>query len=153
MPKLLELIKELELQIENLDKVNHTVSMGSVGWHIEHSLLVITQIIEGIKLSDPSKYKWEFNFKRLVILGFNKIPRGKAKAPASVQPNELLTQALLLESVNKAKNSLKELDACESNKYFTHPFFAHLNVAPTKRFFVVHTTHHLRIIKDILKAH
>ena len=152
MPKLLSLIDQLAQQIQNLDQVNHTVSKGSVGWHIEHSLLVITQIVEGVKLSDPSKYKWEFNFKRLVVLALNQIPRGKATAPPSVFPIENLTQAHLMESINKAKNSLSVLDSCDPKQYFTHPFFAHLNVAPTKRFFVVHTTHHLRIIKDILKA-
>ncbi len=152
MPKLLRLINQLEQQIKNLDQVNHTVSQGSVGWHIEHSLLVITQIVEGVRHSDPAKYNWEFNFKRLVVLGLNKIPRGKAKAPPSVLPIENLNQAHLLDSIKKAKNSLIELDACAPNQYFTHPFFAHLNVAPTKRFFIVHTTHHLKIIRDILKT-
>lgn len=80
MQQLLHLVDQLALQVPNAAKKQAAVSEGAVGWHIEHSLLVITQIIEGLKRSDVSKYKWTFNFSRLVVLGLNKIPRGKAKA-------------------------------------------------------------------------
>lgn len=151
MKRLLLLIHALESHIPKKDYKAPAVSAGTVGWHIEHSLLVITQIIEGVKRSDPKKYKWAFNFKRFVILGSNKIPRGKAKAPDSVCPKESIDESTLFESVAKARNSINELLACPKNSYFIHPYFDQLNKAATIRFFEVHTKHHLKIIHDILK--
>ena len=151
MKKLLHLIQALESHIPKKDTIAPVVSAGTVGWHIEHSLLVIIQIIEGVKRSDPAKYKWVFNFKRLVILGSNKIPRGKAKAPDSVSPKEEANELALFESITKARNSINELLACPKNSYFIHPYFGQLNKAATIRFFEVHTKHHLKIIQAILQ--
>ena len=152
MQQLLDLVNQLALQIPNATKQQTSVSEGAVGWHIEHSLLVITQIIEGVKRSDASKYKWRFNFSRLIILGLNKIPRGKAKAPQSVVPNSDLSEEALLASIAKTKLALQELTNCEKNNYFIHPYFGQLNLPATIRFFEVHTYHHLKIIRDILKC-
>ena len=60
-----ELVKSLsyfENKLNNLYKVNNRVSASSVGWHIEHSLLVIIEIIEALKQSDNTAYKWKFSF-------------------------------------------------------------------------------------------
>ena len=152
MQQLLDLVNQLALQIPNATKQQTSVSEGAVGWHIEHSLLVITQIIEGVKRSDASKYKWSFNFSRLIILGLNKIPRGKANAPDSVLPKDNLNEALLLESIANTKLALEELATCKKNNYFIHPYFGQLNLPATIRFFEVHTYHHLKIIRDILKC-
>ena len=151
MQQLLHLVDQLALQVPNAAKQQASVSEGAVGWHIEHSLLVITQIIEGVKRSDPLKYKWTFNFSRLVVLGLNKIPRGKAKAPQSVTPNNDINTESLLASVAKTKLALMELATCQKNNYFIHPYFGQLNKPVTIRFFEVHTYHHLKIIRDILK--
>ncbi len=151
MQQLLDLVNQLALQIPNATKQQTSVSEGAVGWHIEHSLLVITQIIEGVKRSDASKYKWSFNFSRLIVLSSNKIPRGKAKAPDSVLPKDSLNEAFLLESVANTKLALVELANCKKNNYFIHPYFGQLNLKATIRFFEVHTHHHLKIIRDILK--
>jgi hypothetical protein len=151
MQQLLKLVDQLALQAPNATKRCISVSEGAVGWHIEHSLLVITQIIEGVKRSDPSKYKWTFNFSRLVVLASNKIPRGKAKAPQSVLPSSDMSANSLLVSVAKTKLALMELATCQKNNYFIHPYFGQLNKAATIRFFEVHTYHHFKIIRDILK--
>ncbi len=151
MQQLLLMVDKLALEIPNAAKQRTAVSEAAVGWHVEHSLLVITQIIEGIKRSDPSKYKWAFNFSRFIVLGLNKIPRGKAKAPDSVLPKDNLNEVFLLESIAKTKLALKELTNCEKNNYFVHPYFGQLNLKATIRFFEVHTYHHLKIIRDILK--
>jgi hypothetical protein len=145
------MVDKLALEIPNAAKQRTAVSEAAVGWHVEHSLLVITQIIEGIKRSDPSKYKWTFNLSRFIVLGLNKIPRGKANAPDSVLPKDSLNEAFLLESIAKTKLALQELTNCEKNNYFIHPYFGQLNLPATIRFFEVHTYHHLKIIRDILK--
>ena len=76
MNRLNNLIAGLENYVTKQDLINTTISKSAVGWHIEHSLLTIEQIIGAIKRSDPALYKWKFNFKRALVLTINKIPRG-----------------------------------------------------------------------------
>ncbi len=43
MDKLLKLLNELENNIPNSEKLNLSVSKSSVGWHIEHTLIMWLQ--------------------------------------------------------------------------------------------------------------
>ena len=62
MQELHKLLDQLESDISSFDKVNLTVSSGSVGWHIAHSLKTIDQIVTACKHSNPNEYQWHFNF-------------------------------------------------------------------------------------------
>lgn len=151
MKKLMSLLKRLEEQIPHAAKSNAAVSQGNVGWHIEHSLLVINTIIETVKKSDADSYKWKFNFARTFIYAVGKIPRGKVKAPASVQPKGEFNIDKLKSDFITAKNNIKALNDLHGNKFFMHPFFGDLNVKPTITFLKIHTKHHLKIINSITK--
>jgi hypothetical protein len=150
MQELSKLIKSLEEKIPMMDAANTQISSAKVGWHIQHSLLVVNSIINGLKQSDPNTYQWKFNLNKTLIFTLGKIPRGKGKAPKVVQPKEEITQATLLESVEKANISVAELNNVQKNQYFLHPYFGHLNLKPTIKFLKIHTKHHLKIINDIL---
>ena len=150
MQELSKLIKSLEEKIPMMDAANTQISSAKVGWHIQHSLMVINSIINGLKQSDPNTYQWKFNLNKTLIFTLGKIPRGKGKAPKVVQPKEEITQATLLESVEKANISVAELNHVQKNQYFLHPYFGHLNVKPAIKFLKIHTKHHLKIINDIL---
>lgn len=152
MKEIYQLITGLEEKIPMMDKEHKHISAAKVGWHIQHCLLVINNIINGLKQSDPKTYQWKFNVNKTLILTFGKIPRGKGKAPKGVQPQVAITEALLLESVEKAKNNVSSLSTVHKNQYFLHPYFGHLNLKPTIRFLKIHTKHHLHIINDIVKA-
>ena len=145
-----EMITELESLINDHGIKNSSVSNGSVGWHIAHSLLTINTIIGALKHSDPDQYKWSFNFPRLLVYTINKIPRGKAKAPSAVRPPEEIDEALLHKQIARAKEKLSELDNLHSNHYFDHPFFGKVNLRPARKFIRLHTKHHLDIIRDIV---
>ena len=72
MQKLTNLVDELASYIPQLEARNENVSASTVGWQIEHSLLVITSVIEGVTKSDPSKYKWSFRpIKYLIFWSYN----------------------------------------------------------------------------------
>ena len=86
MKSLPHILSELEDKLPFSDRVNPVISATSVGWHIDHSLLVINQIIKNVGLSDPKEYEWKFNMKKLIVFTLNKIPRGKARAPKAVIP-------------------------------------------------------------------
>ena len=151
MNQLENLVSKLEKYIAQHDKQNAAVSEGSVGWHIDHTLLVLNGVTNGLKYSDPSAYKWSFDFKRIVVLAMGKIPRGRGKAPSAAQPKETPSQVSLTELVQKVSKKLKNLDDLTPNHNFAHPVFGQLNLKQTIRFLEIHTQHHLDIIKDILK--
>jgi hypothetical protein len=151
MQKLLNKVNQLAAQIPNASIVNNAVSEGSIGWHIEHSCLVIIKIAETIQQSDAKNYDPKFSLKKFIVFLMGKFPRGSAKAPASVLPLEDISTSHLEESIVKVKDAIQALKSTEKNKFFTHPIFGNLNVPKTIQFFGIHTQHHLLIIEDILK--
>ena len=145
------LVSQLESKISKLETTNLTVSGGSVGWHIEHSLKTIDQIVTACKNSNPANYQWHFNFKRFLIMSIaKKIPRGKARAPKIVRPEGEINQKTLTVSFSKVKENMKKWESLDKNTHFPHPFFGILNKKETENFLVLHTKHHLMIINDIL---
>ena len=106
MKRLAALIAELENYLPDIQKENKTISQGSVGWHVEHSLLSLIKMISVIEDSDPALYKRQFNIKRLFVLITGMIPRGSAKAPQSVLPGEEINPSTILPLMEKAKEKI-----------------------------------------------
>lgn len=151
MNKINKLLNQLENQVNHYSKFNQTISEGNVGWHIVHSCLVISSVCNVVCKSDPITYIKRFSFKAFVVLLVNSFPRGKAKAPSFTVPSEELSPDSILKSIHDAHASLALLANAGKNQYFTHPIFGDLNTNQTFKFLGVHTNHHLKIIKDILK--
>lgn len=153
MQELHKLLDQLESDILSFEKVNLTVSSGSVGWHIAHSLKTIDQIVTACKHSNPSEYQWHFNFKRFLIMSVaKKIPRGKAKAPKIVRPEGDISPKTLRLSLEKVRENIMDWKSLDKNAHFPHPFFGILNKKETEKFLILHTRHHKMIINDILKS-
>jgi len=151
MKKLLQVLNDFEKQAPLYLKNNKMVSDANVGWHIMHSCLVITSITEAIRKSDPSLYNKKFSWKVFFVLLFNKIPRGKAKAPSFTQPASEVSSDMVMQQITDARNSAELLLTLNKNKYFTHPIFGDLQLPTAIRFLYVHTYHHEKIIRDIIK--
>ncbi len=151
MNKINNLLNNLEAQIENYSSLNKAISEGNVGWHIVHSCLVINSVCGAVCKSDPSKFIKKFSFKAFLVLLLNSFPRGKAKAPSFTLPSEELSPASILKSIQASRASIEALAKADKNQYFTHPIFGDLNTGQTFKFLAVHTNHHLKIIKDIVK--
>lgn len=151
MRKLQNLISQLESKIPFYEKSNPSVSNSTIGWQIEHSLKTIYQIIQVVKNSNPEDYQWKFNKNKVLISIIGFIPRGKAKAPKVVQPDDTISEELLLSSLQKVKSLLQEWDSFNKNAHFPHPYFGKLNKKSTEWFLNLHTKHHLKIINDIYK--
>ena len=145
------IVPELANYIADYNQSNKAISEVSVGWHIEHSLLVIKQITATVAQSEPKLYKSKFNVKRFVVFLTKTIPRGKAKAPKVVIPVDEITIDILQESLKNTYQAIAYLKDCQENQYFMHPFFGQLNKKQTIKFLAIHTEHHLKIIRDILK--
>ena len=151
MKKLLQVLNDFEKQAPLYLNNNKMVSEANVGWHIMHSCLVITSITEAIRKSDPSLYKKKFSWKAFFVLLFNKIPRGKAKAPSFTQPANEVSMDMVLQQIAEARKSAELLLTADKSQYFTHPIFGDLQLPTAIKFLYVHTYHHEKIIKDILQ--
>jgi len=151
MKQLTALIMALEEKVPLFEIENKQISQAKVGWHIQHSLMVVNNIIHALKNTDPNAYHWSFNLNRVLIFSMGKIPRGKGKAPKTVMPTEDMNTKLLYEFIEKAKTNVGFLPQLHPKQHFTHPYFGQLKLKPTIKFLVMHTKHHLEIIEDILK--
>lgn len=146
------LIEELQQYIPQKDLQVSSVSNWSVGYQIEHCTKVMYGVCHGLINSDPSTYRYKFNLYRTLVLPFGFIPRGKAKAPKAVKPVKSSSVEELESFLTKAEAMLTQIDGLPKNAYFNHPYFGMVNLKLAKRFIEVHTNHHIKIIKDIIKA-
>ena len=151
MKNLDAIVPELATYIPNCNQSNKAISEVSVGWHIEHCLLVIKKITSTVAQSDPSLFKSKFNFARFTYFLIKSFPRGKASAPKAVIPSNEITLEALQESLANTYQAITYLKDCEEKQYFMHPYFGQLNKKQTIKFLAIHTEHHLKIIRDILK--
>ena len=145
------IVPELATYIPQYNQSNTAISEAAVGWHIEHCLLVIKQITSTVAQSDPSLFKNKFSIARIAYFLIKSFPRGKAKAPRVVIPTNEITLEALQESLANTYQAITYLKDCEEKQYFMHPFFGQLNKKQTIQFLAIHTEHHLKIIRDILK--
>lgn len=150
MKQLHELLNQIETYIPHHEKSNDKVSQSTIGWQLDHSLLVINAVVTQMKESNPENYKWKFKWIRTFIQITNKIPRGKVRVPKSVRPIDVATAEELKTKLDQARKGIAELENLPPNSYFTHPFFGDLNLKSTFWFLKLHTNHHLKIVNDII---
>ncbi len=146
------LLNELESKLPFIEQKNKAVSQVTVGWHLEHSLLALVKMITAVEHSNPADYKWKFNFKRSIVLGLGKIPRGKAKVPDSVNPAEDTSEAGIKPLIEKARQKVELFEKLSNDKFFKHPVFGDVQVKQAHRIIAIHTHHHIKIINDIIKG-
>jgi hypothetical protein len=149
MQSLEELLYKLESFVPKSEQINTGISQATIGWQIEHSLLVLNGVVTQLELCNPEEFVRKFNLKKFVIFTTKKIPRGKVRAPKTVTPTEETTQENLINNLQTAKNNLEKMERLPKNSFFKHPFFDHLNKKDTYKFLQLHTIHHLKIIEDI----
>ncbi len=147
-------LSELKDYIPHQGKQSEAVSRQSVGWHIDHSIRVIQSIIKRLGDTSPSDYNPpKFNLMRMAIMGTGYIPRGRAKAPKQVRPQEeTFTEEGLLSKWKAAQELVQGMGKLPEKSYFEHPYFGHISRKDAPRFLAIHTNHHLKIIRDIVKG-
>lgn len=151
MSKLHNILLQLENHIPNLEKTNPNVSNSTIGWQIDHCLLVINGVISQLEISNPEEYHPQWNFNKFFVLSTRKIPRGKIRAPKVVTPIDVATLEDLKAKIEIAKSNISKLNNLPKNAFFKHPFLGDLNLKKAEKFLAIHTKHHLKIIQEILK--
>ncbi len=152
LKRILTQIDELGSYFDHLDAKKETISQRDVRWQLDHSLIVLIGILEALSKSDPKDCKLSFNRSRFMVfnvLGY--IPRGQGKAPKVVQPNHKASLEELKAKAETARNWLKQAADWPAQANFKHPFFGLLDKKLTLKFLKIHTEHHLKIVRDILK--
>jgi hypothetical protein len=144
-------LNEFEQFIAKYDQQNQSVSAVNIAWHIDHSLKVINGVCGMLKKSKPSDYQWKFNHIQLIVFTLNFFPRGKAKSPKAVLPPDDISKEDLRTQLKKAKEELNSITNLPAKSHFKHPYFGSLNLKRTKKFLRLHTVHHLKICRDIVK--
>lgn len=150
MKKLISQLNEIENLKQFSDKSAPEISEASVGWHLEHSLLVISKIIEGLKKSKPENYQPKNNFAKLFVMTTGYIPRKKAKAPKFTIPSSVDTIQNIENLIINIRGEISKIQNLNANSFVEHPLFGHLNLKQTIKFLCIHTHHHLKIVRDIL---
>lgn len=143
-------LTELASYLPVRDSLKEAVSSVSVAWHIDHSLKVINSIINTLEKSDPNTFKPTINFMRGIVFITKKIPRGVAKASKAVTPPSVIKTEDILAQLEEVKQQLLIIDTLPKKANFDHTIFGSLNKKKSKKFLVIHTVHHLKIIRDIL---
>lgn len=146
------ILRQIEDYFPQMEEKNTAVSEKGVGWHLDHSLRVIGGVSALLKSSDPAAYKWKFNFTRMAVYTFNYIPRGVGKAPKQVLNEKVVTLEILQEELEKARQECSSLAELDPKSNFQHPYFGILNLKQSQKFLKIHTRHHLKIVRDILKG-
>ena len=145
------LVEIVENYIPQRDRLNTEVSKVDVAWQLDHILKTINRITEAIEKSNPENYSSSTNAMRILSLTAGYIPRGRAQSPDIVKPPDNILTEDLLQQIKEARANIEKLKQLDENSYFNHFVFGDLKKAHTIRFLEVHTKHHLKIIKDILK--
>ncbi len=144
-------LRKIESLLPEIDKEHLQVSKASVGWHLEHSLLILNGSLKGLTITNPENYKPKFSIKKFVFLNFGLIPRGKIKSPKQFFPLETPSKESIEKLLNLAKERLEAVKNLPEKSYITHPFLGDFDKKNTLKFLALHTNHHLKIVGDILK--
>ncbi len=147
--KLKTQLQQLLRYIEAGDKENKKVSHASTYWHIEHCLKVVDGIVTLLEQSTPADFKPQFSLMKIFILTTGYIPRGKGRAPKQTMPDDLSTKITLKAMHEQVRLQVLKLPDIPATSCFKHPAFGYLNKKQTIRFIGIHTSHHLKIMKDI----
>jgi hypothetical protein len=130
-----------------------------VAEHLDHVAAVDVEILKWLQQVADGTATGEDGRPSLVgrvVLLTGVIPRGKGRAPESLQPTQRSFEAII-EAMNEAHSMATALnesavDLCNSPTRMRHFAFGPLNAYQWIRIVHVHHRHHRRIIEDILKS-
>jgi len=145
---------QLESYFNKGNIVETSVSQKGIYWHVDHCLRILEGIPEVMHSSEKQDYNPKSSLMKFVIMSFGWMPRGKGKSPKHVLPDE---NNLNKESIQKRfdRAFLQVIDAANLPEwqFFRHPLFGSLKRDEAIKFMGIHTRHHLKILREIEKAH
>ena len=136
------------------------VSKWSVKDHLEHLSVAtggLVSWLERVRDGDPElETGGGPSLAGRIVLLVGAFPRGRGKAPERTLPKGASAEELIAKSrrireqVEGLGDSLVQLQASSASR--NHFAFGDLNAAQWLQFAVIHSHHHQRIIRDVLRA-
>lgn len=147
----------LALDPATLARVAPSVSAWSSEQHLAHIALANELVLRNLKsLAAGSGLLvtrgGEPDPRALAVLADGRLPRGQAQAPRMVRPPERVERELLTQWLTDGRNALAELDprTLLANEFkIPHQLLGPLDAPQWARFAVVHTRHHLEILREV----
>ncbi len=134
------------------DKRVADVSGWSVGMHVHHLNLAMIGVCRSLAASEPPVPPSTFNPLRALIFTSGRIPRGRGKSPEAAVPSDGITEAELLTMLEESERLLDASRTLSPDHWYRHFAFGVLDRDRTLKFLRIHNRHHLRIVRDILRA-
>ena len=149
--KVLSGLTSLSILSDKYNVKSESVSQWSIALHVDHLLKVNNKILDRIEKSEPTEEAVPLSLIGRIVLITNYIPRGKAKAPEFVMPEQKSPEELL-KFIAQTQDRFKGFSEENLNKkiIFNHHMLGGMNPKQWMRFAYVHQNHHLKIIKEIL---
>lgn len=151
MNKILAQLNEIEQLKSFSQKRKLSVSEASVGWHLEHCLLVMASVLKGLQKSNPEEYRPQNKLSKFLVFITGYIPRKGGKAPAFTLPENTLHAENISKNLEAVRKLLSASMQVAPNAFIQHPYFGPLNRTASLKFLYIHTHHHFKIVKDILR--
>jgi hypothetical protein len=157
-------LQELSRQLDEIttltgrgDEAVCTLKQAVSGWsaaeQLDHVLKVTASVLaRALQQPEPEALPKGINLIGRIILGIGWIPRGKGRSPKSMR-GEPATCAALQGQVTSVRQQLDAVTAAHvarSAPLVPHPRFGGLSTDQALRFMVVHTEHHLKIVREIV---
>ena len=126
------------------------ISGWSIAEQLDHVLKVNSSVLTRIA-EKPLALDKPINMIGRVVLAVGWIPRGKGRSPKSLRGvvatrNDLIAAtARLRAQIDAVSNDL----IARRDPVVPHPFFGGLTAEQALRFIVVHSAHHMKIVRDI----
>ena len=129
------------------------ISLWNTEQQLEHATQVLARVLT--KLTNETTEPFESPLKPIakLMLFLGHIPRGRAQAPDYVRPHKR-PPGEILELIESTKQLLTEIQVGKrqlTSAGFHHGLLGYFNQKQWLRFLIVHTDHHLRIVRDIRK--
>ena len=128
------------------------VSGWSVGMHLHHVNLAMIGVFRSLAASEPPVPQSAFNPVRAMVFTSGRIPRGRAKSPEAAVPSDGIGDAELVAMLDESERLLEASRTLSPDHWYRHFAFGVLDRDRTLKFIRIHNRHHLRIVRDILRA-
>ena len=140
--------------VEQPDRTAPSVSQWSIHQHVEHLALVVLRsadIIQRLNAGEGETGGRPKAVARLMLLS-GQIPRGRGESPEFVLPGDAPDPGHVRSLIEGGRVALREAGPPRGDNRQDHPFLGAFTAKQWLRFAVVHTRHHLGIIRDIRAA-
>lgn len=147
-----------EMIVEHPELLDLRVASVS-GWSIRQQIDHVAKVLAlGLRTlaENPQRQPRSISLLGRTLMALDWLPRGVARSPRSVVPEESTNEALLAEvdRLSLAYRQVPPEDArfFDTTPVFPHPYFGGLSRAQGAAFLGTHTHHHWKIVRDIRKA-